>query len=252
MCLVGLALGAAPDLPLVLAANRDERFTRPAAPARWWDDVPGLLAGRDLQARGTWLGLTRQGRVAALTNVRTPSPPAAPRSRGELVAGVLAAPTPPEAALGSIARELYPPFSLLAGGPAGLWWTSSLTGTVERLAPGIHGLSNHLPDSLWPKVLKVRQGLAQALEGPRAVLVERLFSLLADRSAAPDAALPDTGVGLALERGLAPVFVSLPGYGTRCSTVILFHGGGTVTFHERSFDEHAAVTGEVHVDFQVA
>jgi uncharacterized protein with NRDE domain len=199
------------------------------------------------------MGLSSDGRFAAVTNYRAPAPRRSGAwSRGDLVTGFLRGTASADAYLAAVDRTAYNPFCLLAGGCDGLWWTSSVQGGVARIPAGIHALSNHLLDSPWPKVLRAREALARALEGPRAGLIDALLAVLADRSPAADAALPDTGVGFVLERGLAPIFVSLPGYGTRCSTVVLFNRDGRVTFVERSFDAAAAVTGEVREEFRIS
>ena len=249
-----MAVQAVPDLALVLAANRDEFFTRPTAAARWWAEFPGLLAGRDLDAGGTWLGITRRGRIAALTNYRDPSHRARgdhARSRGELVTDFLAGDEPAAAWLAGLDGAAYRPFSLLAGSAKGLWWTSPVIGEVARVPPGIHALSNHLLDTPWPKIERISEALALALAGPREDLEDALLAALADQTPAPEETLTDTGVGPVLERGLSPVFVSLPGYGTRCSTVITVNADGRVTFVERSFDRSGEVTGEVRDAFTI-
>ena len=257
MCLIALAIDAAPDLSLVIAANRDEFFARPAAAARWWPEGPedpGLLAGRDLEAGGTWLGITRRGRIAALTNYRNPLRKPCldnARSRGELVTGFLTGNEPAAAWLDGLDGAAYRPFSILAGSAKGLWWMSPVVGEVARVPRGAHALSNHLLDTPWPKVNRIREGMARALDGPRDSLEGALLAALADRTTAPDGALPDTGVGQVLERGLSPIFVSLPGYGTRCSTVITENADGRVTFVERSFNTSGEVTGEVREAFTI-
>ncbi len=254
MCLIAIAVDAAPDLPLVIAANRDEFFTRPAAPAGWWDDAPRIFAGRDLPGDGTWMGITRGGRFAAVTNYRDLSIRVEePRSRGALVRGFLEGDEEPERFLNALAGEAhrYGPFSLVAGVPGALWWTSSVTGAVARIPRGIHALSNHLLDTPWPKVRRVTAGLRRALDGPRDVLGETLLAVLADRSPAPADALPDTGVGGILEAGLSPIFVSLPGYGTRCSTVLLADRDGGVVVRELSWGAEGEAAGAVSEAFRI-
>ena len=255
MCLIALAVDPAQDLSLVIAANRDEFFPRPTEEARWWPELPSLLAGRDLEAGGTWLGITRGGRIAALTNYRDPSRKLRSdhaRSRGELVTGFLAGDTPAEPWLARLDGATYRPFSLLAGSAKGLWWTSPIVGEVSRVPRGVHALSNQLLDTPWPKVVRIREALAQTLVSPREDLEDALLAALADRTPAPDDAHPDTGVDAVLERGLSPIFVSLPGYGTRCSTVITVTPDGRVAFVERSFDTLGEVTGEVREAFTIS
>ena len=250
-----MAVRTVPDLTLVLAANRDEFFIRSTAPARWWPELPGLLAGRDLEAGGTWLGITRGGRIAALTNYRGPSRKLRndhTRSRGELVTGFLAGDAPAELWLDGLDYAAYRPFSLLAGSVEDLWWTSTMTDEATRILPGIHALSNRLLDTPWPKVVRIRDATEQALVGPRDKLEDALLDALANKTPAPLETLTVTDVGPVLERGLSPIFVSLPGYGTRCSSVITVTPGRRVTFVERSFDTSGEVSGEVREAFTIS
>jgi uncharacterized protein with NRDE domain len=240
MCLIAVAWRAHPDFPLVVAGNRDEFFARPTEAAHWWDE-PELLAGRDLQAGGTWMGVTCAGRFAALTNHRDPSSqrPDAP-SRGALVGSFLASASKPFAALDEIARDAsrYNGFNLLAGqwqgDDAGLWVVDE-TARVTALAPGVHGLSNARVDTPWPKVDHAIAGTREALAstGDADTLIARLFALLDDRTIAPDDRLPHTGVSRDTERALSAPFIRMPGYGTRASTVLLVARDGRVTFVER-------------------
>ena len=242
MCLVAFAFRSHPLFPLVLAANRDEFFARPAAPIGWWDDAPHILAGRDLQSGGTWLGVGPGGRIAALTNYRDPRLPRnAATSRGDLAARFLDGGYPPDRFAEFLQGNghIYSPFTLLFGTAASLHVYSNVTGLMLEVAAGVHALSNHQLDTPWPKVLAASRGLKSILEAEHAaaernrILVEALFRLLSDRTPAADADLPDTGVGLDAERGLSPIFVHIPatGYGTRCSTVLLVdpHGHGCMT-----------------------
>lgn len=234
MCLIALAWQAHPDYPLLVAANRDEFYTRPTAPARFWEEAPELLAGRDLKDGGSWMGVTRQGRFAALTNVREPGAATGRLSRGLLVADFLKGGLAPMAYLQQVAAQAadYGGFNLLVSDGHALACYNNRHGLPFVLGPGIHGLSNKQLDTPWPKVRKLKAGLAAKLGAgaPPAVLL----SLLADDSTPPDAELPDTGVGLALERMLAPCFIRSPAYGTRASTVLRM-GGGRVEFVEQSF-----------------
>ncbi len=237
MCLIAFAYQAHPRYRLVVAANRDEFYRRPTAAAGFWPECPGLLAGRDLEQGGAWLGVTGDGRFAALTNYRDPAankPDA--RSRGALVRDFLCGGREARAYLEGIraAQGEYNGFNLLAGDAGGLWYYSNRTDVVAAVAPGIHGLSNHLLDTPWPKVAKAKAGLAACLAGPEDALAAGLFALLADDAPAPDGALPDTGVGLAWERLLSPVFIAGEDYGTRSSTVVLAGGGGA-WFAERNW-----------------
>lgn len=247
MCLAAFALNADPRFPVVIAANRDEFFARPAAPMAWWRaDGVDVLAGRDLQAGGTWFGLTRAGRLALLTNVREPERqrPDAP-SRGALVLDWLTR-TDPAAPYAASLAPGYNGFNLITAEPgAGPWhWISNRASAPVALGPGVHGLSNAALDTPWPKTegLKADLGRALAASASEEDLVDRLFAALAQSAPAPDAQLPDTGVGLARERLLSPRFVRIPDpaapgqarYGTRCSTVLVRHADGRLLVAERS------------------
>ncbi len=236
MCLILLAWRAHPDYPLVVAANRDEFFSRRTAAADFWEDASEVLAGRDLEAGGTWLGITRQGRFAALTNFRDPARirQGAP-SRGDLVSRYLRGSEPPQAFLQTLAPVAanYSGFNLVFGDRDSLWYFSNCGEGAGQLAAGIYGLSNHLLDTPWPKVARGKSALGAALlalpdEGP-------LFSLLRDERIAPDDTLPRTGISLEWERLLSAAFISARGYGTRSATVLLMNASGNVRFIEQGF-----------------
>jgi uncharacterized protein with NRDE domain len=252
MCLLAFTTDD-PRYRLVLAANRDEFHARPAAPAEWWTDAPALLAGRDLSAGGTWLGVTRNGRWATLTNVREPLVPvrdSAP-SRGALVADYLRG----DAAAGDFLAALAPAadrwngFNLVCGDAGDAWWLSNRAPGPLRLTQGVHALSNALLDTPWPKVEHIRGDLAEALRGPAESLEERLFAALRRRDPAPDGGLPDTGVGLQRERALSSAFIDVPGYGTRASTVLTISADGRVRFRERSWRPGEPEATEVSYEF---
>ncbi len=243
MCLVVFAFGVFPGAPLVVAANRDEYFARPATKAGWWrHEGVDIFGGRDLEKGGTWLGVTRPGRIAVVTNVRDV---AAARegelSRGFLTRDALVSPAfPPE-----IDRARFPSFNLLVSEGDALQYLRD-DGAPTRVEPGLHGLSNHRLDTPWPKVTR-----ALAAFGERTSdfgdLTNRLFAMLGDDSPASDEALPKTGVPLEVERALSSPFVRMPvvGYGTRCSTVVARHASGVVDFEERTFDASGALAGTV-------
>jgi uncharacterized protein with NRDE domain len=239
MCLILLAYDAHPLYRLILAANRDEFFARPTAPAAFRDDAPQLLAGRDLKEGGTWLGLTRTGRIAAITNYRDPrSERKDAPSRGGLVSGYLSGSMPVKDYLAFLRREAaaYNGFNLIFGDMKHLCWFSNRGGAPLFLQPGIHGLSNHLLDTPWPKVTRGKEAVERLVAPGKTIGPDALFAILADRTIAPDPFLPDTGVGIELERFLSPLFISTPAYGTRSSTVILIDREERVTFIERSFN----------------
>lgn len=238
MCLVVVGWRLREDYPLILAANRDEFFARPAAPAHFWEDHGCILAGRDLQQGGTWLGLTRSGRVAAVTNFRSGrTPRTGQRSRGWLVRDYLLSEqeTPGYIAQIRATADQYDGFNLIAGTPRGLFHYSNRGAEVTALTPGTHGLSNHLLNTPWPKVQRACRGLTALADSPAAALPEALFALLADRTQPPDEALPDTGIGMEWERLLSTAFIQSQEYGTRCSTVVLVDRTGRAVFEEHSF-----------------
>ena len=255
MCLILLAHGAHPDYPLVIAANRDEYYQRPTAKAAFWQDHPHILAGRDLECMGTWLGITRAGRFAALTNFRDPRERKtdAP-SRGTLVSDFLASDREPGEYLEEVATHAprYNGFNLLAGDVDGIFYFSSRASSVERVSPGIHGLSNHLLDTPWPKVTRGKRRLQEILaQEPSA---ETLLDLLHDREPAAEGDLPDTGIGAELERVLSPALIVSPQYGTRASTAVLFGRDGGVSFSERTIlrGGSAGATVSMHFDLSRA
>lgn len=238
MCLIFVAVNVHPRYPLVVAANRDEFYDRPTAPAAFWPESPEVLAGRDLRAGGTWIGITRTGRIAAVTNYRDMkrNKPGAP-SRGKLVSGFLLCSDPPVTYLEHLAQEAdqYNGFNILVGEQEEIYGYSNCEGKIRKVPQGIHGLSNHLLDTPWPKVEIGKQILCGVL-AEADFSAEDIFELLLNRAVAKDEDLPDTGVGLEWERILAPIFIKSPTYGTRSSTIILLDRAGGITFTERSFD----------------
>jgi uncharacterized protein with NRDE domain len=238
MCLLVFAWNAAPGHRLVLAGNRDEFHGRPAAPMDWWPE-PRMLAGRDLQAGGTWLAADADGRFAVITNHRSASPPPANApSRGALIPAYFAQSDGPLQYLERLAAGAgrYAGFSLLLGDATTVAYWSNRAGHAPRaLAPGVYGLSNALLDTPWPKLTRTRERFAARVAGGLASL-DALLELLADRHVAPDDELPDTGFGLERERLLAPAFIVGPGYGTRCTTAIAYDAHGRLAAAERSYD----------------
>lgn len=244
MCLILFAHRAHPAYRLVVAANRDEWFQRPTAPAAYWADAPEILAGRDLEQGGTWLGVTKQGRFAAITNFRDPGNHRAEApSRGGLVSAFLRTAIAPAAYLEQLrpGASAYNGFSLLVGDPTSLGYFSNREDRIRDLEPGIYGLSNHLLDVQWPKVQIGKERLAAWLDDDRGP--EALLTLLDDKRAAPDAALPRTGVSLEWERRLSSLRIVGEGYGTRSSTAVVIGSGGEIRFLERSFGEDGAEIG---------
>lgn len=253
MCLILFAWKAHNRFPLIFAANRDEFYERPSAPAAFWEDAPDLLAGRDLRDGGTWFGITRTGRLAALTNYRDPSSlkTGAP-SRGGLVADYLRGGENPETYLRRIENtaDRYNGFSLIVGDPGELFFFSNRGGR-KRLQPGVHGLSNRLLDTPWPKVERGKGALRDLLREKNGPSPEALFAILGDRSRPPDDRLPETGVGIEWERILSPLFIESPVYGTRSSTVLRVDRNGVATFVERVFNGRKVPHAERRFDFQI-
>lgn len=252
MCLIVLDWHPDRDDTLVVAANRDEFHVRPTAPLGFWPGRPDVLAGRDLQSGGTWMGVTRGGRFAALTNFRDPSssrPDA--RSRGLLVSAFLFdradARHHAEAVRGQ--SHFHNGFNLLLCDGEHLVWVGHRNGhetQMSELAAGVHAFSNHLPGTPWPKLLRAQRGFAAGLDSP--ACADALFSVLADRTPAADADLPDTGVGLDWERRLSPVFISGDDYGTRASAVLRM-SSRRILFEERRFGPCGHATGRTLASF---
>jgi uncharacterized protein with NRDE domain len=247
MCLVLVALSSHPEYPLIVAANRDEFYDRPTASAEYWSDAPAVLGGRDLKAGGTWLGVDRQGRFAAVTNYRQGErEQPAPRSRGLLVSDYLTGKVGTEEYLERVQRDagLYNGFNLIAGDASGLCYYSNREGSLRSLGPGVYGLSNHLLDTPWPKVAATKSAFGAILSRGGAELADDLLALLADRDRANDDQLPSTGIGLEWERLLSSAFIVSDAYGTRSSTVVLVGRDGSMVFVERSFGQQGRAAGE--------
>lgn len=255
MCLILFAHRAVPGYALMLAANRDEFFTRPTEPASYWADAPQVLAGRDLEKGGTWLGVTRDGRWAAVTNYRDGTrPETGSRSRGELVARYLlgGSSAASYAAAVAVAGAEYHGFNLLVGDAEGVHYLSNRGALPQALKPGIYGLSNHRLDTPWPKVERGKRELAALFGGNPEDPTEPLLALLADRQPAADDALPETGVSREWEKLLSSAFIRAPGYGTRASSVLLIEHGGEARLRERSFGAGAELIEDRRFRFTVA
>lgn len=246
MCLIVLAWHAHPDYPLIIAGNRDEFYTRRTRPAAWWGQAVSLLAGQDEEAGGTWFGITRRGRLAMLTNVRSPSErnPHAP-SRGALVVAALQTPERVDRWLERHAHRTaaFNGFNMLAGDvmatdgnqPGSLHYYSNRHDAPPRMIePGVYGLSNAFLDTPWPKVNRAVARFACTIASR--VRIDDLLDLMADRTLARDPALPQTGVPLDWERALSAIQIRANGYGTRATTALTVRADGLATFYERTFD----------------
>jgi len=247
MCLLLISYDMHPVYRIVLAANRDEYYDRPTAPLAFWNDMPDILAGRDLKRSGVWLGVTRTGRIAAITNYREPALryENAP-SRGHLVSNFLQGLESPENYLNHIKTigHRYNGFNLIVGDGSGLFYYSNMADHIQKLKPGLFGLCNHLLDTPWPKVEKGKDAFNALLDGKQTIDIEDIFSILNDRSFPSDDMLPDTGVGLSWERVFSPLFILSPDYGTRSSSVVFVEKTGKLTFSERTFDPLQAESSE--------
>jgi uncharacterized protein with NRDE domain len=223
MCLILFAYNRHVKYRLVLAANRDEFYDRPTAPMSYWSDHPMVLAGRDLKSMGTWMGVARSGRIAAVTNYREPDTqrPDAP-SRGNLISDYLTGDDTPGAYLRQLTERAikFNGFNLLAGDTEELCYYSNRGGEPIRLEAGIYGLSNRLLNTPWPKVETGKSKLRSLIDLQGDISADNILDLLGSTSSVPDDQLPDTGVGIEWERMLSPLFITSPEYGTRCSTLL--------------------------------
>ena len=255
MCLIALQLHEHPLYKMILIANRDEAYTRPTAVSDFWKDHPHVLAGRDLLQMGTWLGITKEGRFAALTNIHdsTISVPENPISRGQIVRDYL---TTTQSALGFLSdlqdkRLDYAGFNVLLGDIDHLWHFNSHTNQVNSLKTGIHGLSNASLNDPWPKVLKVKSHLQQLNSKSTAFDPNDLLTVFMDTSLpSKKDALLTTTTSLKPEKETPPIFIKTPEYGTVSTTVLLVDYDNNVTFIERSYSKEG-ITGEVHYSFEI-
>ncbi len=238
MCLILFSLDHHSKYKLVVAANRDEFYQRPTQQADYWAEHPEILAGKDKEAGGTWMGITQTGRISMLTNYRDLSniKQNAP-SRGHLVSEFLIKSTSPTDYLAHLESNgtQYNGYNILCGSVDSLYYYGSYQQGVHKVSEGVHGLSNALLDTQWPKVEKGKEELEEILKA-KTIDPESLFELLYDDQIAPENQLPDTDVGLEKEKMLSPVFIKSPEYGSRCSTVVLVDKKGEVLFSERTYN----------------
>jgi uncharacterized protein with NRDE domain len=253
VCLAIVGFQPSPAVRLLVAANRDEFYGRPARPAAFWEETPTVLGGRDLEKGGSWFGLDTSGRFALLTNYRDPKDvkPGAP-SRGLLIQEYLGSKTAPADFVAGLEQRaaVYNGFNLILGDLLEFWWFSNRTGEKRRLGPGLYGLSNALLDTPWPKVTRTKARVAELLQNTD-ISPERGFEILADSRPAADSELPETGVGLDLERVLSSPFIRCPGYGTRSSTFVLVGADGRVDFIERTFAPADLAATDVRFEFEL-
>lgn len=238
MCLITFQYKEHPNYPLIVVANRDEFYKRPTAQAHFWEDHPTILAGRDLSRSGTWLGITSTGRFAALTNYRDPAEDSTDKkSRGDIVRNFLSANGTTAEFMETLkkSKDDFAGFNLIAGRSGELSYFSNRQEEMIDVPVGIHGLSNHLLNSPWPKVQKAKDRLKEVVCQQDVLKTDMLFEVLSDRTPASDDQLPHTGVEFELERQLSSQFIDLPYYGTRSTTVVLFGHDRRVAFTERTF-----------------
>ena len=270
MCLIFVAHDCHADYRLILASNRDEFYARPTAPAAFWEDQVGLFGGRDLEQGGAWLAVNRTGRFAAITNYRDPAEfERKGLSRGLLLKNLLTDPKPvreffSDLQTADVAGSAYNAYNVLGGDiheSGELHWHSNKAPKQipTRLVPGVYGLSNHLLDTPWPKVVSGRTAFAHIVlteSQPKPAQLwhqnpEPFFEVLADRTLAPDAALPDTGIGIDKERFLSSRFISSEVYGTRASSLLFVLRSGLVVFYERRFTAGGVPAGESRHEFHL-
>lgn len=241
MCLILFAIDQHRDYPFVVIANRDEFYARPTRSTHWWEDSPSVFAGRDLQANGTWMGVDRQGRFAAVTNVREPGVKHdAPLSRGDLPRNFLQANLTAEEYLKQLESAMsgYAGFNLLVADRSGYWFVSNRNAGIKKIPAGIYGVSNGRFDEPWPKLQSGKLALQKSLQG--SLDVDSLLAILSDRDQAADHLLPDTGLSHEFERLLSSRFIHSNEYGTRASSVLL-STNGTLSFTEQNFDQIGAI-----------
>lgn len=255
MCLILFAYKNHPKYKLILAANRDEFYERPTASAHFWEDAPNILAGRDLAQGGTWLGVTKNGRFAAVTNYRNPTQPTGKLSRGALVSEFLRGNRTVAEYLQEVEKNAdnYTGFNLLAGDFSNenddLVYFSNRGNGVKFIESGFYGLSNSLLDTPWQKVFRGKENLKEIVTENDEISPNLLFEIMQDKNLAEDKDLPETGVGIVKERILSPMFIKTPIYGTRSTSVVLIGNDSSVSFTEESFYPPLKRTTEI---FQIS
>jgi len=248
MCLILFSYKNHPTYDLIIASNRDEFRDRSTEVLDFWPDNPSILAGRDLQNGGTWLGITRNGRFAAITNFRSLSviKENSP-SRGHLVKDYLMGCDSPLAYIEKIEKEAskYSGFNLLVGDNNHLYYISNCKAGYEEISPGCYGLSNSFLDAPWPKIEKGKQAFEEAIQDDNLLEIKPFFVLLSDKSFPEESLLPRTGVSLEWEKMLSPIFITNPFYGTRSQAVLLVTRNGHVDFYERTIHRENCRKGSI-------
>ncbi|TPV59841.1 NRDE family protein [Aestuariibacter sp. GS-14] len=254
MCIIFAAVQQHPEYPLIIAANRDEFYARPTAPSAFWTEPPGLLAGKDLMAGGTWMGITRNGHIAALTNIRNPATQSDDKlSRGHLVVKYLA--SPPLSAMYLRTLEAtanqYNGFNMLFGHYRNLLAFNSESSAHEWLSPGVHSLSNASLNTPWPKVRNGTQALQEYISSADSLNIDHLFALLRNNQQAPMDELPSTGVSPEWEMALSPIFIHTPKYGTRSSTILLVNQHQQACWYECTYTSDGTVGQMQHFSWKI-
>lgn len=236
MCLFLCAIDCHPDYPLIVAANRDEYYDRPTRDLHLWQDYPQVVAGKDLHKGGTWFGVSKKGRWAAITNYREPDQINRSTSRGTLVLDYLLTDQPPAVYLDELTSRAddFNGFNLVVGVRGEVRYFSNRHSEQKTLDTGIYGLSNHLIDTPWPKVIRGKDAMARIMQR-RALSCDSLFNLLSDTKAAADHDLPNTGIDIGFERLLSSAFIQGNVYGTRSSTILLINQNNRLKLEERSY-----------------
>lgn len=237
MCLIVFAYKVHPETPFLLAGNRDEFYQRPAKPAHKWKTEPEIIAGKDLAAGGTWMGISESGRFAALTNYRAihEIKENAP-SRGDIVKDFLLSDKPIEHCLAQILNHSgnYNGFNLIAGTLSDMYFLTNKKDSIQKLEPGFYSISNAFLDTPWPKTEKAQRHFQSILE-KKGVDEEAIYELLIDQEQFPIEQLPKTGLTEKMEKAVSPIFIRTENYGTRCSTIVSMDSHSNISFAERTY-----------------
>ena len=254
MCLVLVSYKVASDFPLIIAANRDERYSRPTRHADFWKPETGVLAGQDLEQGGTWLGLSKTGRFAAVTNLREGvNTQKSKTSRGLLVSDYLRGDLPAPRYLEYCQTKLaeFNSFNLLLGDISALFFFNSQQKDYTKLAPGTYGVSNGDFDNNWPKITRAKREMNALIDADQSSDHDAMLAMMCDTYLPEDDLLPDTGIGIEWERRLAPIFIKADEYGTRCSTVLNIDRNNKVSFSERSYDSNGRADVTKQFEFTI-
>lgn len=238
MCLISIAYQYHPKYKLILLANRDEFYQRPTREAHWWDENESVFGGKDLQAGGSWLAVSKNGKIGAITNFRNPSRIIKNKiSRGQILSNYILSDISEKKYINELSDtgENFEGYNLLLGNQENLYHFSNINQKLTSITPGVYALSNHLLNTPWPKVEKAKKVMHKLIETGNVIDVEAAFKLFSDKQRAPDDQLPNTGIGLSYERHLSSIFIDIPQYGTRATTLLMIDNENKVYFEEREF-----------------